>query len=220
MDMVDRLRGRDWAVWCRQLARIGETIDRFISGPPEHRQLRRSEEEMLSNLLTDVTNRWISLKDQLNERLDDGIKEPGLRELKEEAARRRIDSMGVASRVRSSKAGGIFFQPVYETLKEMVDVQVSVLDSLLNFSEVGLEHIPEGPDAAASEYFNSLLESTVQYLEYGSSLGEYALSRLPQLSREKAEIENKRQKRAAWGCLLFLIVAGLVVAVYFLVIRG
>ena len=97
---------------------------------------------------------------------------------------------------------------------------MSVLDSLLNFSEVGLEYIPEGPDAAASEYFNSLLESTIQYLEYGSSLGEYALARLPQLSREKAEIENKRQKRAAWGCLLFLIVGGLVVAAYFLVIQG
>ena len=220
MDMIDRLRGRGWAVWCRQLSRIGETIDGFMSGRPEYRQQRGSEEELLSNLLTDVTNRWISVKEQLNRRVDEGIQEQGFRELKGEAARRRIEAMGVASRVRSSKAGSIFFQPVYENLKEMVDVQVSVLDSLLNFSEVGLEHVHEGPDAANLEYFNSLLDSTIQYLEYGSSLGEYALSRLPQLSREKAEVETKRQKRAAWGCLGFLIVAVLVAAVYFFVIRG
>ena len=160
-NMLDRLGGREWRRWCRDLSKAAEKAVLFASEEANYRSPGPADEERrLTETGTEITRQWASLRERLVARQALDFSDRDISDLLQEATKRRVEAMGAASLVQSKNVGRRFYQPFYDRFQEMADYQVEIWGALLEVCE------SRDPND---------LESVVQYLKYCESLGEQAL---------------------------------------------
>ena len=217
-NFFDSISGREWMVWCRQLSSIGERIDRFSPLSVEQQQLGLTEDVHLTSVLTAIIQGCAELRHQSN-KLASAYNLNDLASLKREATQRRIAAVGISTRARSTNYGSAIYGPVYDSFRELADLQVRLWESVAEVAETVEAALGQSSRAGHNEITNTDLSdcdySVTQCLELCESVGEVALAKIPELARKQAAAEEKRQ-RLIGVTFLTCIVVGIAVVIYFI----
>ena len=205
MGLLNWMRGGgQWRRWAQDIGKAGDMALQLASWElAEQRKAQTDEESILTGTATDLTRQWGVLDNQLQSLLESGFSERDINELKREASERRANALGATSFVRGRNADRGTYQPIYNIFQEIVEAQIEIWDSLLTT----LNSI----DPNDLESFDpSDLDSVRYLLRHCGWLGEYALSTLPDLTRQRRQAERRNQARAAWGCVGIIALAALI----------
>ena len=162
-----------------------------------------------------ITRQWGVLDNQLQSLLESGFSERDINELKREASERRANALGATSFVRGRNADRGTYQPIYNIFQEIVEAQIEIWDSLLttlnSIDPNDLESVVNTSCAEVCEGPGGRPRLAQRYLlRHCGWLGEYALSTLPDLTRQRRQAERRNQARAAWGCVGIIALAALI----------
>ena len=189
-NMLDKLSGREWRVWCRDLAASGEKTAQFVAEDMNYRALALPQEELrLTGLGTEITQQWAVLQARLRKNYDSRFNDEDIRDLKQEADSKRLEAVALTSYVRAKNINRRFYKPYYGRFQDMVDVQVEIWDDLLLLCETR---------------DSCYLESVSRRLEECKWAGEDALLQLPRLIEQRREDDRRRGRRAALICIVIL----------------
>ena len=191
---------REWTRLSKSLSSFAESAAkeagfrrRPITQPRQRRylgeQLVVQHERLLTGAVTELTQHWATFEGMLLDTQSSGFSDKEVRELRRYATEGRISALGAASsfaRVADFNPG--IYEPIYDTFREMANIQVEVFDALLRACD---SRVPGD------------LEVAVVSARYCQSLGEQALGMIPELIRQRKQKEKDDERSCIrLGCLI------------------
>ena len=195
---LDNVRGREWRVWCRNLDEAGGAATEFAG---EHAAYgfpaKPGEEAWLAHAGTKITGSWGPITEELKQACAEDFSDKDIEDVRQAAIKVRLEARGCVAYVRSNNTNRGYYQPYYSLFQDMVDRQVEIWDTLLQFC-----------DSRSQQD----LDAVGRLLDECEHLGDEALLRLPGLVKRRREESRRQANRIALWTSAFILVVALSIA--------
>ena len=183
-------------MWCRALDKAGGAVTEFAGEVAKYAFPPKLGEEVLwlTYAGTEITRSWGPVREELKQACAEDFSDKDIEDLRQSAIAIRLEARGCVSYVRSRNVSRGCYQPYYDLFQDMVDRQVEIWDTLLQF---------------CNSRNQAELDSVVELLKECEHLGDDALLLLPALVQRRREESRKQANRIMLQTGAFLLaVAG------------
>ena len=174
---------------------LGDSMEAAEAEAAERRQAVSQQAEALIWAATELSHDWVSLEEDLNQLLSQGLEGQEVEECRSYATEERIKALAATTRFRAADLDAGSFQPITDKFLEIAELQVVVYDAILRFCD---DRDPAGLDYA------------VTTVRYGQSLCEEILVQIPEIAHAERSSIGDGLTPFRCGCVAIAALAILI----------